>query len=169
MNAPTLTPPETADALVVRRRYKASPQRVFEAWTRPELLRQWFHATDNHEPCVAETDLRVGGRFRVGMRLRDDANSKPGQGCDHAAGERQFIAGGTYREIQINRKLAFTWQWESGTDAGHEMLITLDFQPSPGGGTELTLTQERFPNEQSRKSHEQGWGGCLDHLGRLVD
>src|SRR5687768_14464528 len=147
MNAPTLTHPATGEALVIRRRYNASPQRVFDAWTRPELLREWFHASKNHEPCIAETDLRVGGRFRLGMRLREGAGPKADQSCDHSSGESQFVASGAYREVQPGRKLVFTWQWESGTDAGHEMLITLDFQPTSDGGTELTLTQERFPNE----------------------
>ena len=37
------------------------------------------------------------------------------------------------------------------------------------GYTELRLTHERLPSEQSRDNHTQGWSGTLDKLQRLFD
>ncbi len=61
------TPP-----LVVRRTIKAGPERVFEAWTRPELLLAWWGPRPVR--CSgAEVDLRVGGRYRIDNQLPDGA------------------------------------------------------------------------------------------------
>lgn len=169
MNAPTLTPPPVGESLVMRRRYAASPQRVFDAWTKADLLRQWFRPTDRHETFIAETDPRVGGQYRIGMRLPEGAVVKPGEACEDHGGERQWIVSGTYHDVQPHKKLIFTWQWQSGTDSGHGTLVTLNFEPTSDGGTELTLTHERLPSAKSKASHEHGWSGCLDHLGQLVD
>jgi len=55
----------TKPSLVLKRRIKAAPEKVYEAWTRPEQMTLWWGVTENPKPPVAETDLRVGGRFRV--------------------------------------------------------------------------------------------------------
>ena len=44
-----------------------------------------------------------------------------------------------------------------------ESLVTFLLEPSDGG-TRLTLLHEHLPDEEARKSHEQGWNGLLDKL-----
>jgi len=56
--------------LVVRRTIGASPERVFDAWTKPERLRLWW-GPRGVTCTAAEVDLRVGGRYRI-------ANQFPG-------------------------------------------------------------------------------------------
>ena len=43
---------------------KPPPEKVYEAWTKPEQMTRWWGVTDNPKPPIAETDLRVGGRFQ---------------------------------------------------------------------------------------------------------
>ena len=57
----------TKPSLTLKRQLKTSPEKVFEAWTRPEALKAWFGPGDATEVLVAETDLKVGGRYRIVM------------------------------------------------------------------------------------------------------
>src|SRR5262249_58806994 len=54
----------TAERLKVTRTFRASRQRVFRAWTEPELMMRWFVEGDG-EMNVCEIDLRVGGAYRL--------------------------------------------------------------------------------------------------------
>ena len=82
----------TKPSLVLKRRLKAAPEKVYEAWTQPEQMTQWWGVAGGPKPPVAETDLRVGGRFKV--QFWDPKN------------EHHSVSG-LYREVVPNRKLAF--------------------------------------------------------------
>ena len=94
----------------------------------------------------AETDARVGGRFRVIMRTSD--------------GEEHDVSG-VYREVVPNEKLVFTWAWRSTPE--RESLVTVALKRD-GDGTVLTLTHEQFFDEAARDAHRYGWTGALDKL-----
>jgi uncharacterized protein YndB with AHSA1/START domain/predicted enzyme related to lactoylglutathione lyase len=141
----------TKPSLTLKRQLRASPEKVFEAWTRPEALKAWFGPHEIAEVPVAEVDLKVGGRFRVVMRAAD--------------GEEHRV-GGVYRQIEPPRRLQFTWAWESTPE--RESLVTIRLKPKDGG-TLLTLTHEQFFDETARDRHQSGWTGCLDKLVRLFD
>jgi len=120
---------------------------VFRAWTDPEWTTRWFAprgATCPH----AETDVRVGGAFRLCIRSSD--------GKDH-------WAAGTYREVDRPTRLIFSWKWEFDDAPPEEMLIELEFVERDGG-TEMTLTQTRFGSEAGRDAHERGWTSAFDAL-----
>ena len=95
-------------------------------------------------------DIRVGGRYRIVMHGPD--------------GELHRV-GGAYREIVPNRKLVYTWAWESTPE--RESLVTVEFKPA-GQGTELLVTHQRFFDSDARDRHQHGWNGCLDRLGRYL-
>ena len=73
--------------------------------------------------------------------------------------------GGMYREIVPNKKLVYTWAWESTPE--RESLVTVEFKPS-GDATELVLTHEQFADSEARDKHQHGWNGCMDRLGRYL-
>jgi uncharacterized protein YndB with AHSA1/START domain len=54
----------------IERTFDAPAEAVFDAWTRPEVMRRWWHAGPDWETPEAEVDLRVGGKVRVVMRAR---------------------------------------------------------------------------------------------------
>ena len=135
--------------LELSRKFNATPQRVYAAWTKPEHMLQWFAPGPMTTP-VAEVDLRVGGQYRVVME-RD-------------TGE-QFDVRGVYHEVTEGARLVFTWQWVR--ENSKAMLISLGFEPD-GEGTRLTLLHEAFPSEESCQEHAHGWEGCLGSLGQYL-
>jgi uncharacterized protein YndB with AHSA1/START domain len=139
-------------SLTIKRRLKASPAKVFAAWTDPEKIMRWMGPSGYSVP-EASADPRVNGRFRIVMLSPD--------GTSHAVG-------GAYREYVLNEKLVFTWSWDAAPgDTPHESLVTMLLKPD-GSGTLLTLTHERLFDETSRDGHEKGWIGSLDKLEKLV-
>ena len=136
-------------SLTLKRRLKASPAKVFAAWTDPEKIKHWMGPGE--VKCVsAESDARAGGRYAVAMRTPE--------------GEEHNV-GGVYREVIANEKLVFTWAWKDAPEV--ELLVTVLFKPD-GDGTLLTLTHEHFADEGSRDRHQHGWHGSLDKLEQLV-
>jgi len=99
---------------------------------------------------VSETDVRVGGRYRIAMRAPD--------------GEIHDVSG-VYREVVPNEKLVFTWAWRSTPE--RESLVTVQLKPD-GEGTLLTLLHEQFFDEPARDRHQVGWAGTLDKLEKFV-
>jgi len=136
----------TKPSLVLKRRLKAAPEKVYEAWTRPEQMTHWWGVAGGPKPPIAETDLRVGGRFRV--QFWDPKN------------EHHSVSG-IYREVVPNRKLAFSWAWQSTPE--RESLVTIELNPVTEG-TMLTLTHEQFFDEKARDDHGRGWNIALDRL-----
>jgi uncharacterized protein YndB with AHSA1/START domain len=105
--------------------------------------------TEQMEVAVAETDLRVGGRYRIVMREFD-------------GNEHKVV--GVYKEIEKSKRIAFTWGWEGSSDA--ETLVTVELRKK-GAGTELTLTHSKFADDKARDMHNQGWMGCIGRLENL--
>ncbi|MCB0220484.1 MAG: SRPBCC domain-containing protein [Chrysiogenetes bacterium] len=138
--------------LEVRRVIEAPRERVFAAWTRPEDLRRWWGVTAEHTTPLAELDLRVGGRYRLTMRAAD--------GTDHTVA-------GTYEEISAPGRIVYTWQWES-EERFPQTRVTAEFAEKAPGYTEIVLTHEGLPDEESRAQHRHGWLGCLEMLNRFL-
>ena len=135
--------------LTLVREFEAPPEAVWHAWTEPEALKRWF-GPDAGEVSLAQTDVRVGGRFHVVFKTLD--------------GEQHDVSG-TYREVQPHRKLVFTWAWIS--TPGRVSQVTLSFVPK-GTGTEFTLLHERFFDMAARDGHEFGWTGSMEKLARFL-
>lgn len=142
----------TADLFLrLERDFAASPERVFAAWTDPRLMALWL-GPDGIACPSCEIDLKPGGRYRT---------------CIKGASGSEYWVGGVFREIVPNRRLVFTWQWEQIDSPGHEMLVTVEFQPK-GQGTRMLFVQTNFASAESCRNHEKGWTGsflCLQrHL-----
>ena len=129
------------------RRIKARPSIVFDALTTPEGIFGWW-GPDAGPVLVAETDPRVGGRFRVRFRMLD--------GSEHESS-------GEYLEVVKPERLSMSWRWTG--DAEDESLVEIRLR-AVAEGTEITFTHSRLRDEASRRSHEEGWAGALDKLER---
>lgn len=139
--------------LHLNRTFKAPREKVYRAWTTPEELKRWFAPSDEFSIPIAELDVRVGGKYRIGM--------KPPEGDT-------FCVGGIYREVQPPEKLVFTWSWEGAAAVAGEMLVTVEFRDR-GNSTEIALTHELFPDEKAREEHSRGWSGCLSRLAKVLE
>lgn len=145
------TPTGTGFALRLERTLTATPERVFDAFTKAEVLARWFGPTDEHQCTVQELDLTPGGRYRLEIK--------------HSGGNIHTAAG-KYIEISRPGKLSFTWGWVEKPQDG-ESRVTLHIEKA-GEGTKLVLVQEQFPTAEIRDAHNQGWTGSLDKLVRLI-
>ena len=135
-------------SLTLVRRIRARPATVFDALTTPEGIACWW-GPDDGPVLLAETDLRVGGRFRVRFRMLD--------GTEHESS-------GEYLEVVRPERLAMSWRWAGGEAPG-ESLVEIELR-AIAEGTELTFTHSRLPDEATRRGHEEGWNGALDKLER---
>jgi uncharacterized protein YndB with AHSA1/START domain len=114
---------EPIKEVVLERTYDASPETVWQAWTNPEMLKQWW-GPDNVTIPECDVDLRVGGRFYLVMEA--GAAMGPYQGT-----KWPMLA--HYTVVQPHTKLAYTAQaWTEG----QKDATTIDQT------TELTLTAE---------------------------
>ena len=139
----------TKPSLTIKRRFKAPPAKGYAAWTDPEKVKGWM-GPGEVKAKSAESDLRVGGRYRWVMV---------------APSGQELDVRGVYREIVPNEKLVFTWSWLSAPE--RESLVTVLLKPD-GDGTLLTLTHEQFFDEDARDQHNNGWNGALDKMEKLV-
>jgi uncharacterized protein YndB with AHSA1/START domain len=136
-------------SLTLVRRIQARPSIVFEAITTPEGIASWW-GPDPGPVLLAETDVRVGGRFRVRFRMLD--------GSEHESS-------GEYLEVRSPERLVMSWRWLCGEEDPNESRVEIDLRPI-AGGTELILTHSALFSEETRRSHEEGWSGALDKLVR---
>lgn len=149
--------PDSADrprSIELRRSYPAPPERLFAAWTRPELLRRWWGVADGYTTPLVEIDLQVGGRYRLGMLPPDQPDL--------------IIISGEYRVIEPPNRLVFSWTVESKLGPGVISTITLDFLRKRQG-TELVLRHEFSGLEQMGAEFRAGWEGMLRRLAQVTE
>jgi uncharacterized protein YndB with AHSA1/START domain len=145
---------QATTSLTLTRFIKAPPRKVYEAWLDAEVLRKWMGGPNTTVPMF-EADLRPGGTYHLEMQAVN-ADGTPG---------KRYVVKGTYQELVPGEKLVFTWVAE--TPHTGESLITLHFR-AKDGGTELTLTHERFASAEVAEQHRKGWTSSLEKLAAVL-
>jgi uncharacterized protein YndB with AHSA1/START domain len=141
--------------LIVVRTFNAPPDIVFEAWTKPALLKRWWAPKSLGVSLFeCEQDLRVGGAYRYAFG-RDPKNPE--------------VFTGRYLEVDPPKRLVYTQVYERMAHAG-EAVVTADFEQSEGR-TRLTLRQ-LFPSKEGLEGAlasgmERGMRVTLDQLDEL--
>ena len=139
-------------SLEIVRFINASPVRIYEAWTDPAQLRQWF-GPENVRTRNITADVRVGGKYRW------DLTSPEGE---------EMSAFGEYRELIPGKKIVFTWQWDDDEAwENRTSVVTIELSERQGG-TELRLRHEQLPSEESRDRHSEGWDSLLARLEQFL-
>ncbi|WP_321473576.1 SRPBCC family protein [uncultured Paludibaculum sp.] len=110
--------------IVVERDFNAPRELVFEAFTKPELVRRWLLGPDGWTMPVCEIDLRVGGLYRYVWR-------KEATGV-------QMGMGGEFRKIVHPAKLVATEKFDDAWYPG-DAVDTTEFSEQ-AGVTKMTLT-----------------------------
>jgi uncharacterized protein YndB with AHSA1/START domain len=149
---------ETGDReLVLTRLMDAPPDKVYRAWTEPELVKQWF-APAPWTIARAEMDVRPGGASLVVMRS-PEGNEMP---CP-----------GVFLEVVPNRRLvftdAYTGAWQPSAKPFMTVIVTFEDE---GGKTRYTARALHWTVDD-REAHEkmgfhQGWGQCADQLAAVA-
>ena len=135
--------------LVLERVINAPRARVFEAWTQPAQMVEWF-APKPYKLIIDKMDFRPGGSFSMAMRGPDG---------------KDFPFTGTYREIVPPAKLSWTGEFASGPADQMTTVVTFEEQ---GQETRLHVRQTFHVMtpmiEMATKGAEQGWTMTLDQL-----
>ncbi|EHM02077.1 putative toxin-antitoxin system, toxin component [Acetobacteraceae bacterium AT-5844] len=155
---------ETGD-FVISRVFQAPRQRVWDAWTRPEMLTRWF-GPKGTATTVMRLELRPGGVMHARMDTADGA---------------RLWARFVYREVAPPTRLV--WVHAFSNEQGElarspfngswpmELLTVVTFEDTPGG-TKVTLrwtpinaTAEELANfEEAKPGMQGGWGGSFEVL-----
>ncbi|MGC2784252.1 MAG: SRPBCC family protein [Roseiarcus sp.] len=142
--------------LTVTRTFDAPAHIVFDAWTKPELLKRWWAPKSFGVSLFeCEQDLRVGGAYRFAFG-RDPKNPE--------------VFSGRYLEVDPPSRLVLTQLYERMPELG-DVVVTADFEESHGR-TRLTLRQ-LFPSKEALEGAlasgmERGMRVTLDQLDALV-
>lgn len=142
--------------IIITRDFNAPRQLVWDAHTKPELIKRWLLGPPGWSMPVCEVDLRVGGKYRYVWR-NEDSGSQMGM-C------------GVYREITAPQRLVATEKFDEAWYPG-EALDTSEFVER-NGKTTLTLTV-RYQSREAREAvlktpMEQGMAMGYDRLEELL-
>ena len=115
--------------VVVTRTFDAPARLVFEAWTRPELLKRWWVPKSLGMTLLScEADVRVGGRYRLVFVHGD---SKP----------MEFF--GRYLEVVPDSRLS--WTNEEGGEEGSVTTVTFEERE----GKTLLVVRDVYPSKEA--------------------
>jgi uncharacterized protein YndB with AHSA1/START domain len=150
---------------LISREFAAPRQRVWQAWTEPERLQQWF-SPRGFSVIAAKLDLRAGGTYHYGMRMPDG---------------KEMWGKWLIREVKAPERLVFvnTFSDPQGGLGRHplapewpqKMLSTITFAEKDRG-TLLTIQWEPIEASEAeqktfdagRPSMTQGWSGTFQNL-----
>lgn len=155
---PVAGSPASDRELVLTRIINAPREKVFQAWTDPELLKQWFTPRPWTTPVV-QVDVRPGGANLIVMR-GPDGNEFPNRGV--------------YLEVVRNERLVFTDAYTKAWEPSAKPFMTavLTFEDAGGGQTKYTARVLHW-TAADREAHEKmgfhpGWDKATDQLEALV-
>ena len=143
--------------LVLKRTLNTSKEKIFKAWTTPELMKQWF-VPKPWTLSKVETDVRAGGTSLIVM-------------CDPEGNE--YPNKGVYLEVVENEKIVFTDAYTSAWIPSEKPFFTgiILLEDAGDGKTNYTAIARHWKAED-REAHEkmgfhEGWGKCADQLEEL--
>lgn len=149
--------------IVITREFNAPRQLVWDAFTKPEHVRNWWGLRD-YENHITEIDLRVGGSWRFGQRGPDGS---------------EVIFGGEYREIDAPQRAVYTENWlnmpaELGgdPDVSDASVITATFDEHDGRTTVTSVC--RYGSKDVRDAvlssgMETGMQESYDRIDEVLD
>ncbi len=144
------------DPIIVDCTLEASPSDVFEAWTDPEIIMQWFGPRPN-TLVSATIDLRLGGQWCF-------VKSKNEEGTTGFEGE--------YLVIEPGKRLAFTWaQFAKSVDGQKDLTPSSKVEiemSSVEQGTHLRLIHSSLPDTAAAKDFSGGWERAIGNLLSLL-
>ena len=142
--------------ILIERDFDAPRPLVFDAFTKPELVRQWLLGPDGWTMPVCEIDLRVGGRYRYLWR-------------QEATGEEMGL-GGTFREVVRPERLVATEKFDEAWYPGEAVDTTL-FEEH-GATTKVRMsvlyTSREARDTASRSGMEHGIVAGYDRLEKVL-
>jgi uncharacterized protein YndB with AHSA1/START domain len=150
MPSPTVSGPTAKRDFTITRRFAASVEDVFDAWTRPERVAACFGPVGLVTPVDRlAMDVRAGGSWTLTMVSEDDD-------AEHYHVEFEYL------EVRPPSRLVMT-----SRAAGSTARITVTLEPIDEG-TEMTLSVNDLLASPENASLREGWESSFDHLAAYV-
>src|SRR3954462_5569066 len=116
--------------LVVTRTFNGPARLVFEAWSKPELLRRWWAPKSFGVSFIScEADVRAGGTYRFVF--------------GHPASEQPMAFFGRYLEVMPHSRLV--WTNDEGGEGGTVTTVTFEQR----GAETLVVMHDLYPSKQA--------------------
>ncbi|NUR97357.1 MAG: SRPBCC domain-containing protein [Kribbellaceae bacterium] len=128
----------------IERVLPATITRVYDAWTRADLLARWY-CPNPDLPLKVDADVREGGSYVVEMG--------------------PHVVRGTYLEVVPPTRLVFSWRWDGTDDAPTRVEVELTEVPE---GTRMQLSHTGFTTAEDAANHRAGWDPELLRLVELL-
>jgi uncharacterized protein YndB with AHSA1/START domain len=157
MPAPAKSATAENRELSLTRLINAPREKVYRAWTEPELLKQWFAPLPWTTPH-AELNVRTGGGNVIVMRGPDG---------------QEFPNRGIYLEVVKNERLVFTDAYTESWEPSQKPFMTVILTFEEHEAKTKYTARVRHWTAADRETHEKmgfhaGWGKCADQLAALV-
>jgi uncharacterized protein YndB with AHSA1/START domain len=133
------------EELLIERELDAPVELVFELWERAEHVARWW-GPEEFTATRVDWALQPGKAWRMVMASRQ-----------HGV----FGMGGMVREVERNRRLAFTFSWDEDSGRDLDTLITVTFE-ARGERTLQRFHQTPFSTRALRDGHAEGWNSLFD-------
>jgi uncharacterized protein YndB with AHSA1/START domain len=137
--------PLADDELLIVRVFDAPASLVFRMWEDREHRMRWW-GPKGYACKHLEQDFRAGGAWRA---------------CISSPKTGDSWHGGVFREIERDRRLVFTFRWDTGPASDVDTVITVTFAEQ-NGMTIQTFHQTPFSSVERRDNHIIGWSQLLD-------
>ena len=129
--------------------FKTSIEKIWDAWTNPTLIMNWFGSDPEGKVLKAELDVRPGGKFEITFQDSDLT---------------EHTCSGMYDEVRALSMLTFSWQWKS--EPGVESFIILLLTPE-GKSTRMQFEHKNLGSD-SKHNYAKGWQNTFSKLERLL-
>ena len=144
------------DPIIVEGYFAATPAKVFQAWTDPDIVMKWFGREPNSLHAAA-IDLRPGGAWQF-LEASDE--------------QRSVGFEGEYLKIEAGERLVFTWSKviahaTGGRDATPVSLVEITFT-AKGSGTDVRLVHSAVHDEDTRRGFGGGWSFAFGTMSALL-
>lgn len=161
------------EQIVIEHIFNAPVEKVWKAWTDPEVVKKWWGPKDFTAPSV-KIDFKVGGKYIYCMR-----------GPKGSAWDKDMYSAGEYKEIVPKEKLVVTDYFSDAegnkvaatsqglnTDMPDEMEVVVKFENIEGSKTKLSIVYRPESEAQyqgmKKSGMEEGWSTSLDKLAKIL-
>lgn len=137
--------------VTVSKEFNTPVEKLYNAWTQPELLKQWWKPMDKNLTEVIN-DLHEDGIVKYIFE------------------DNSLVIEGKYIEVRENEKLVYSWNWQLPKDDVKDSSYKLTISFSGKDDTSnINVLQENFENEEGTLPHKQGWEKGLNDLKEFLE
>lgn len=136
-------------SILIEKHFKTSIGKIWDAWTTPTLIMNWFGSDPKGKVLKAVLDVRPGGNFEITFQDSDLT---------------EHTCSGVYNEVRAQNKLTFSWQWKS--EPGVESFILLLLIPE-GKSTRMQFEHKNLVSD-SKHEYAKGWQNTFSKLERML-